>query len=290
MFRIFLIFINCVASLPCLSQNLYSASGTASYYANIFDGRKTACGEIFSNKKMTAAHPTLPFGTLVKVTNSKNNKTVVVRINDRGPYAKSRIIDLSRAAADSLGMIHSGWARVKIEEIQPAVLEVETPVVLADAGIFRFPEDWLGKWNGMLNIYNSRGLEKQIPMQLEIIVTDSPNRYQWTIIYDSIPRNYELVLRDSAKSSYSLNEHNGIDIASSVTGNRLISRFSLSGNLIKSEYHLISYDEMIFEISTGNDSRSWTTGNVVSENHDIPEVHVFDVSQVQYARLERVNK
>ena len=94
-----------------ISQPKYAATGHASYYAAKFDGRKTANGEIFSNKKLTAAHRTLPFGTIVKVTNVKNNKSVVVRINDRGPYAKNRIIDLSHAAADSLGIIHAGFDR-----------------------------------------------------------------------------------------------------------------------------------------------------------------------------------
>lgn len=89
--------------------------GKASYYHDKFNGRKTANGEQFNNNALTAAHNTLPFNTLVRVTNLKNNLSVDVRINDRGPFAKNRIIDLTRAAANRLDMIQSGVADVKIE-------------------------------------------------------------------------------------------------------------------------------------------------------------------------------
>lgn len=89
-------------------------SGVASYYADKFNGRRTANGETFNNAAMTAAHKTLPFGTLVEVTNMRNGKKVVVRVNDRGPYAHARVIDLSKTAARQLGMHHSGIAKVKL--------------------------------------------------------------------------------------------------------------------------------------------------------------------------------
>ncbi|RYY99676.1 MAG: septal ring lytic transglycosylase RlpA family protein [Chitinophagaceae bacterium] len=89
-------------------------SGKASYYADKFEGRKTANGETFRQKKYTAAHRTLPFGTRVKVTNLDNGKTVKVKVNDRGPFVAGRIIDLSRAAAGDLGLVQSGVARVQI--------------------------------------------------------------------------------------------------------------------------------------------------------------------------------
>ncbi|BDD07827.1 hypothetical protein FUAX_02590 [Fulvitalea axinellae] len=92
-------------------------NGVASFYHNKFNGRKTANGEIFSNKKMTAAHLSLPFNTLVRVTNKKNNKSVTVRINDRGPYAKGRIIDLSHVAASRLGFVQDGTAQVRVEVV-----------------------------------------------------------------------------------------------------------------------------------------------------------------------------
>lgn len=92
--------------------------GKASYYGSEFDGRSTSSGEIFSNQKYTAAHKSLPFGTMVKVTNINNNKSVLVKINDRGPYVAGRIIDLSRIAADQLDMIRSGVIDVKLEVLK----------------------------------------------------------------------------------------------------------------------------------------------------------------------------
>ncbi|MGD1842588.1 MAG: septal ring lytic transglycosylase RlpA family protein [Thermonemataceae bacterium] len=96
----------------------FQQKGKASYYADKFNGRKTASGEIFSNNKMTAAHRTLAFNTVVRVTNLTNSKSVVVRINDRGPYAHNRIIDLSKVAARKLDMIRTGTAKVKVEVIK----------------------------------------------------------------------------------------------------------------------------------------------------------------------------
>ncbi len=89
-------------------------TGRASYYADKFVGRKTANGEIFRQRKRTAAHQTLPFGTKVKVKNLSNGRTVKVRINDRGPFAAGRIIDLSKKAARKLGMVQKGVENVRI--------------------------------------------------------------------------------------------------------------------------------------------------------------------------------
>jgi rare lipoprotein A len=90
-------------------------AGAASYYADSLDGNPTASGEPYDKDDLTAAHRTLPFDTMVKVTNLDNGKTVVVRINDRGPHTKSRIIDVSGAAAMQLGLIDSGTAKVRLE-------------------------------------------------------------------------------------------------------------------------------------------------------------------------------
>lgn len=95
-------------------------TGMASYYANEFNGRRTANGETFSNAKLTAAHRTLPFGTLIEVTNLRNGRSVVVRVNDRGPYSHARVLDLSSAAAKKIGMHHSGTAKVKIAILDKA--------------------------------------------------------------------------------------------------------------------------------------------------------------------------
>lgn len=93
-------------------------SGRSSYYGKKFHGRKTASGEIYNMYKLSAAHRYLPFGTVVEVVNTTNNRSVRVRINDRGPFVKDRILDLSYAAARKLGMIGSGVADVKIRIIQ----------------------------------------------------------------------------------------------------------------------------------------------------------------------------
>ncbi len=90
----------------------------ASYYGARHHGRKTASGEPFNQHALTAAHRTLPFGTRVRVTNLNNKKSVIVRINDRGPYAKGRIIDLSAQAARELNMIRAGVVPVRVERLE----------------------------------------------------------------------------------------------------------------------------------------------------------------------------
>lgn len=89
--------------------------GTASFYSNKFNGRRTASGEIFSQKKLTAAHNSLPLGTWVKVTNLRNKKTVVVKITDRLHYSNKRVIDLSKAAATALSFGRAGLVQVKLQ-------------------------------------------------------------------------------------------------------------------------------------------------------------------------------
>jgi rare lipoprotein A len=98
-------------SLPafCLQE------GYASWYGGKFNGRLTSSGEIFDTNVRTAAHRTLPFGSIVKVVNLENGKSTVVRINDRGPFVEGRIIDLSRAAAEELGMVSQGVAKVSVQ-------------------------------------------------------------------------------------------------------------------------------------------------------------------------------
>ena len=94
--------------------------GLAAYYSNRLNGRRTASGQVFDQQKLTAAHQTLPFGTMVKVTDTRNNRSVVVRINDRGPTQAGRVIDLSLAAASKLGMIRAGLVPVKLEVVKEA--------------------------------------------------------------------------------------------------------------------------------------------------------------------------
>ena len=102
----------------------------ASWYGPKFHGKLTANGEIYDQMALTAAHKTLKFGTLLKVTNPKNGKSVIIRINDRGPYVGNRELDLSKGAAMKLGLIKRGVAMVKIQEVTPG--EVENPTALVN--------------------------------------------------------------------------------------------------------------------------------------------------------------
>ena len=101
---------------PPIAQFL--GEGTASYYGRKFNGRRTASGETFDMAAFTAAHRTLPFGSKVRVTNLANEKSVVVRINDRGPFTRKRVIDLSRAAAEEIGLIRRGHGKVRLELVE----------------------------------------------------------------------------------------------------------------------------------------------------------------------------
>lgn len=109
-------------------------TGIASYYGRAWNGRKTACGEVFNTDSFTCAHRTLPFGTMLKVTNKKNGKSVVVRVTDRGPYAKGRIIDLTLAAAKKIDMVNAGVTPVEIAQVYtpstiPTSSEFDNPVL-----------------------------------------------------------------------------------------------------------------------------------------------------------------
>lgn len=115
----------CFVALATTSQPAFSRdrsgftqTGKASYYADKFQNRKTASGELYKHKLKTAAHKKLPFGTRVRVRNVENGKTVVVKINDRGPFAKKRIIDLSKSAFESIGQLSAGVLDVEIQVIE----------------------------------------------------------------------------------------------------------------------------------------------------------------------------
>ena len=103
--------------VPMTSVQPFRQSGLASWYGKRYHGQKTSSGETYDMYAMTAAHPTLPIPSYVRVTNLANRKSVVVRINDRGPFKSERVIDLSYVAAYKLGFIQSGQARVEVEAI-----------------------------------------------------------------------------------------------------------------------------------------------------------------------------
>ncbi len=94
-------------------------TGTASFYHNKFEGRKTSSGEVFRQNSYTCAHKTLPFGTMLKVTNLSNDSTVVVKVNDRLPMRSKRVIDLSMVAAKQLNFVSKGLTKVELEKVNP---------------------------------------------------------------------------------------------------------------------------------------------------------------------------
>ncbi|HNW96878.1 MAG TPA: septal ring lytic transglycosylase RlpA family protein [Bacteroidales bacterium] len=136
-------------------------TGHATYYHHAFQGHKTSSGEIFDNKKYTAAHATLPLQTLVKITNLYNNKYVIVKINDRCPKYSNRIIDLSQAAAKKIDMIASGIAKIKLEVITESDLNYITPYtenILQNIS----PDSISVKCNIVLKKFNLRPFENYI--------------------------------------------------------------------------------------------------------------------------------
>lgn len=116
----------------CLTSAAQVQSGKASFYADKFEGRPTASGQKYRHNKLTAAHKTLPFGTKVKVTNTQNDKSVEVVINDRGPWVEGRIIDVSRSAAEALGFVNYGLADVRLEVIDPGDGKSSEPIRFVD--------------------------------------------------------------------------------------------------------------------------------------------------------------
>lgn len=120
--------------LSCFASNTtYVADGKASYYADRFHGMGTSSGERYDKNLMTAAHVSLPFNTYVRVTNIKNGKSVVVKINDRMAKKRHAIIDLSKAAAKEIDMIRDGITSVKIEEVdKPGEGQQEAPIIVSE--------------------------------------------------------------------------------------------------------------------------------------------------------------
>ncbi|QOY86099.1 septal ring lytic transglycosylase RlpA family protein [Paludibaculum fermentans] len=124
------------ARTPAAPAPGWSEIGIASWYGNPYHGRPTSSGEIYDMEQMTAAHRTLPFGAIVRVTNLTNNKKIEVRINDRGPFAAGRIVDISRAAARNINMIGPGTARVRLELLSYAGTPTTSATYTVQVGRF----------------------------------------------------------------------------------------------------------------------------------------------------------
>ena len=283
--RCFVCTVLCLVScVLCLSaQTPYDSTGKASYYAKEFHGRMTANGEIFSNNKYTCAHRSLPFGTKVKVTNVSNGKWCVVTVNDRGPYTKGRLIDLSKKAASDLDFVHAGLATVRVEEVTP---ENECALVHEHDTIAPtlFPQAWRGNWCGVLEIFDAKGKTMQVPMKLIVQPTLDSARWQWVIVYDTSARDYELVLSgDSTQRSYSIDEKNGIVLPATLMGNTLVSSFDVSGNRIDAMYKL-HYGDRHFTILSVTTNALVQTGLGTAES---PSVNAFTPTSYQTAVLTR---
>lgn len=120
---IFLLVLCCVTTLTGIAKEDKSFEGKASFYAKKFNGKRTSSGERYKNNALTAAHRSLPFGTLLEVTNKANGKKTVVRVNDRGPHRKKIALDLSYAAAQKIGIVRSGVGYVRVRVVDRQAID-----------------------------------------------------------------------------------------------------------------------------------------------------------------------
>ena len=138
-FLLALIFVQ--LNLHAQKKHIAKHKGKASFYADTFEGRKTANGDIFRQNNFTAAHKSLPFGTWVKVVNKDNKKSVIVRINDRGPFVKGRIIDLSKAAAKEIGNTNQGLFSVFVQVYRKDTNLIQTKALQKTISLIHKPAD-----------------------------------------------------------------------------------------------------------------------------------------------------
>lgn len=163
--RLYLLSLLAVLCLvPCVAQH---QKGKASYYSKRATGARTASGARLHHDSLTCAHRSYPFGTMLKVTNLSNNKSVVVKVTDRGPFGRGRIIDLSYAAAKEIGMLAQGIASVKIEPAESQIPMRPEPEVLPmiDFEMAESPSDFIETWKAKGNIPNSSTPHKQKTQQ-----------------------------------------------------------------------------------------------------------------------------
>ncbi|HMT30699.1 MAG TPA: septal ring lytic transglycosylase RlpA family protein [Bacteroidia bacterium] len=165
---------------PCFSQDVNSddhkIDGKASYYSKSFQGRKTANGEIFNYYDYTAAHRSFPFNTYLNVINKSNNFNIIVRVNDRGPYAKNRIIDLSEAAARRIGGYNHGLVQVKVEVLDIIQLTPELDSAFHASAIV----DCLGNVSTLqgitLSLWSTEDLVHAIYIATDLYIKEDVNK------------------------------------------------------------------------------------------------------------------
>lgn len=159
--------VNGVEYYPLLSGEGFVQEGMASWYGNDFHGKKTSNGEIYNMYGKTAAHKTLPFGTLVKVENLSNQKEVIVRINDRGPFVKKRIIDLSYGAGKKIGLVGPGTAKVRIVALSRKIGQIKSGnnyVPLVEAADYR-----KGKFTVQVGAFENKDNALRLADRLRVI-------------------------------------------------------------------------------------------------------------------------
>lgn len=186
--RLFLIFITAVWCLvPCAAQH---QKGKASYYSKRATGARTASGEKVHHDSLTCAHRSYPFGTILKVTNLSNNKSVLVKVTDRGPFGRGRIIDLSYAAAKEIGMLAQGIASVKIEPAESKIPMRPEPEVLPmiDFEMAEAPSDFIEAWKTKGNGTYSPTPQKQ-KAQHKTAAAQKDNGHQDATHHDTAAKN-----------------------------------------------------------------------------------------------------
>ena len=159
--------VNGVEYYPLVSGEGFVQEGMASWYGKDFHGKQTSNGEIYNMYSKTAAHKTLPFGTLVKVENLSNQKEIIVRINDRGPFIKNRIIDLSYSAGKQIGLVSPGTAKVRIVALSRKIGRIQSGneyVPLVEAKDFR-----KGKFTIQVGAFENKDNAKRLVDRLRVI-------------------------------------------------------------------------------------------------------------------------
>jgi rare lipoprotein A len=182
---------------PLPSEEGFVEEGIASWYGGEFHGRKTANGEVYDMHKKTAAHKTLPFGTQVKVVNLSNGKEVIVRINDRGPFVKKRIIDLSFAAAQDISLIDPGTSRVRLVALSKKVGTIrmgDTDRPLVEGRNFR-----KGKFSVQVGAFRSEENAMRLAERLKVL-------FDYVTITTYVPCNGTVFFRVRVFLSEDLNE------------------------------------------------------------------------------------
>ncbi len=195
-----------ISTASAWADELFKSNVEASYYADKFHGRKTSSGEIFDMNALTAAHKTLPFGTVVKVTNLENNKSVNVRINDRGPFVAGREIDISKAAATKLDMIKTGTARVSLTIVSGST---ETSIAKVSAAIQKAKTlDPNKTWDIQLGAFSKRDnadalAQKLLKAGFENVVFQKTETVIRVVIRNVATDNVQRILEDLEAKGFS---------------------------------------------------------------------------------------